>query len=190
MPKDPLRPFVVRVADHEVMGARHRVFRAALPTSEADSDALDVTLVEGQVSVSTASGESDKATKTRFVPLNPGDRVRFSERGGRAAKGLQRLTMQIDRPHIDQLIAWRRSEAVFDDVPLSEAVAEMHRYTGSLSCWSATSHSRGCASADYLARARTSALRARRLRCTGWSCTIAKTIWNLRRVAKVEEVGE
>jgi transmembrane sensor len=37
--------------------------------------------------------------------------------------------MQMDRPHVDQLMAWRRSEAVFDDVPLSDAVAEMNRHS-------------------------------------------------------------
>jgi len=37
--------------------------------------------------------------------------------------------MQMDRPHVDQLMAWRRNEAVFDDVPLSDAVAEMNRYS-------------------------------------------------------------
>jgi transmembrane sensor len=29
----------------------------------------------------------------------------------------------------DRLMAWRRSEAVFDDVTLSEAAAEMNRYS-------------------------------------------------------------
>jgi transmembrane sensor len=35
----------------------------------------------------------------------------------------------MDRPDVDQLMAWRRNEAAFDDVPLSDAVAEMNRYS-------------------------------------------------------------
>ena len=53
--------------------------------------------------------------------------MRLSEQRGSAAS--QRVTMQMDRPRIDQLMAWRRSEAVFDDVLLSDAVAEMNRYS-------------------------------------------------------------
>lgn len=88
-----------------------------------------MTLTDGQVSVRAASGESDKGAEARPVLLKPGDRLRLRELGGKAAKGAQRVTMQMDRPHVDQLMAWRRSEAVFDDVPLSDAVAEMNRYS-------------------------------------------------------------
>ena len=35
---------------------------------------------------------------------------------------------QVDRPNLEQVVAWKRSEAVFDNVPLAEAVAEMNRY--------------------------------------------------------------
>lgn len=127
--KDARRPFVVRVADREVV-ALGTVFSVRLTsTSEFGSDALDVTLIEGQVNVRAASGERDKASETRPVLLNPGDRLRLSKPGGRAAKGPQGVTMQMDRPYVDQLMAWRRSEADFDDVPLSDAVAEMNRYS-------------------------------------------------------------
>ena len=127
--KDAHRPFVVQVADREVV-ALGTVFSVRLtPIGEIGGDALDVTLIEGQVSVRAASGESKKASGARPVLLKPGDRLRLSEPGGKAAKGRQRVTMQMDRPHVDQLMAWRRSEAVFDDVPLSDAVAEMNRYS-------------------------------------------------------------
>ena len=76
-----------------------------------------------------ATNVGELRTVTRSVLLKPGDRLRLSEPSGRAAKGSQRVTMQMDRPHVDQLMAWRRSEAVFDDVPLSDAVAEMNRYS-------------------------------------------------------------
>lgn len=39
------------------------------------------------------------------------------------------MRAQLDRPNVDQLMAWRRSEVIFDDLPLSDAVAEMNRYS-------------------------------------------------------------
>lgn len=127
--KDSCRPFVVQVADREVV-ALGTVFSVRLiPTNEIGSNALDVTLIEGQVSVRDGSGASDKTEETRPVLLKPGDRLRLSEPDGRATAVTQRVTVQMDRPPVDQLMAWRRSEAVFDDVPLSNAVAEMNRYS-------------------------------------------------------------
>ena len=126
--KDPLRPFVVQVGDREVV-ALGTIFSVRLGTTGEISGVLAVTLIEGQVSVRSASRTSDKAEETRPVLLTPGDRLRLNEPGGRATEGSQRVVMQMDRPHVDQLIAWRRGEAVFDDVPLSDAVAEMNRYS-------------------------------------------------------------
>lgn len=127
--KDARRPFVVHVADREVV-ALGTVFSVRLTsTNEIGSNALDVTLIEGQVSVCAATGESDKAAETRPILLKPGDRLRVSEPGGKGSAGAQRVTMKMDRPHADHLMAWRRNEAVFDDVPLSDAVAEMNRYS-------------------------------------------------------------
>ena len=127
--KDAHRPFVVRVGDGEVL-ALGTVFSVRLtPANGIDGDALAVTLIEGQVSVRTAHGEKDEAEAMLPVQLKPGDRLRLSEQGDKVTKGAQRVSKQLDRPHVDQLMAWRRSEAVFDDVPLSEAVGEMNRYS-------------------------------------------------------------
>lgn len=46
-----------------------------------------------------------------------------------AANKLHDVSVQVDRPRIGQALAWKRGEAVFDDVPLSKAVAEMNRYS-------------------------------------------------------------
>ncbi len=35
----------------------------------------------------------------------------------------------VDHPRIDQIVAWKRGEALFDDVSLEQAVAEMNRYS-------------------------------------------------------------
>jgi transmembrane sensor len=34
-----------------------------------------------------------------------------------------------DRPRLDQVLAWKRGEAVFDNASLPEALAEMNRYS-------------------------------------------------------------
>jgi transmembrane sensor len=115
------------VAQREVV-ALATVFSLRLtPTNGIHSNVLDVTLIEGQVSVRAISRASDNAAETQTVLLKPGDRLRLCEPGGSAAS--QGVTMQMDRPHIDQLMAWRRSEAVFDDISLSDAVTEMNRYS-------------------------------------------------------------
>ena len=91
---------------------------------------------------------------------------------------------------LDQLLAWRRNEADFDDVPLSDAVAEMNRYSSSQSFWSATRHRRSFASAGCFKRAATSPLPARWLRCTGWLCMIVEIAGSLSRVVDAEEIRE
>jgi transmembrane sensor len=35
----------------------------------------------------------------------------------------------MDRPLIEQVLAWKRDEAIFDNVSLVDAVAEMNRYS-------------------------------------------------------------
>jgi transmembrane sensor len=99
------------------------------PTIGHGGDELSVTLMEGQVSVSTAHGEKEEISTAQPVLLKPGDRLRLSEPSDKAIRGAQRERAQLDRPHVDQLMAWRRSEAVFDDALLSEAVVEMNRYS-------------------------------------------------------------
>ena len=124
--KDSARPFVVRVADSEVV-AVGTVFAVRLTQGRggANPNALDVTLIEGQVTVRAAQGASGLAPE-RTVQMRAGERVRLAaasaSSGGSSAA-------QVDRPNLEQLVAWRRSEAVFDDTPLADAVAEMNRYS-------------------------------------------------------------
>lgn len=69
--KDAHRPFVVQVANREVV-ALGTVFSVRLiPANPIGADALDVTLVEGQVGVRTAGGEGDNAAQTSPVVLSP-----------------------------------------------------------------------------------------------------------------------
>lgn len=110
---DAVRPFAVRAAAGEVVaiGTVFSVRRAG--------DALAVTLIEGQVAVRSALPESGESV-TQQVVLRPGERLSI---GGRDA------SPRVDKPRIDQVTAWKRGEASFDDVSLAEAVAEMNRYS-------------------------------------------------------------
>jgi transmembrane sensor len=123
--KDPLRPFVVRAGGSEVV-ALGTVFAVRFTAQAAvGRDALAVTLIEGQVAVLPAAGATGLAP-ARTVRMVAGDRVRLSgsELGPeRSAKA------EMDRPNLEQVVAWKRSEAVFDDASLLEAVAEMNRYS-------------------------------------------------------------
>jgi transmembrane sensor len=126
--KDPRRPFVVRVAGSEVV-ALGTVFSVRLTANGGrGSDALAVTLIEGHVSVSAAaSGDADGVAPPKPLLMQPGERVRLTKAA--AGPSASSATLQVDRPRIDQALAWKRSEAVFDDTSLADAVAEMNRYS-------------------------------------------------------------
>lgn len=123
--KDPLRPFVVRVGGSEVV-ALGTVFAVRFVAPKGvGRESLAVTLIEGQVALQPAAGASGLAP-ARTVRMVAGDRVRLS--GGEL--GLDRSAKaELDRPNLEQAVAWKRSEAVFDDVSLLDAVAEMNRYS-------------------------------------------------------------
>ena len=123
--KDARRPFVVRLGGCEViaLGTVFSVWRAG--ASDAASESLAVTLIEGSVMVRAASEVAHGLAPTQSLSMAAGDRVRLTEAVGAAA----RVTTQMDRPRMDEVVAWKRSEAVFDDVALADAVSEMNRYS-------------------------------------------------------------
>ncbi len=49
--------------------------------------------------------------------LGAGERLRISAHGSR-----------LDKPSLEKVTAWQRGQLVFEDTPLSEAVAEFNRY--------------------------------------------------------------
>lgn len=123
--KDASRPFVVRVGGSEVV-ALGTVFSVRLTEhSEALADSLAVTLIEGRVTVRAASEGDHRLAPAQPLSMAAGERVRFAE----AVGAVPRATMQVDRPRMDQVIAWKRNEAVFNDVALADAVSEMNRYS-------------------------------------------------------------
>lgn len=105
--KDALRPFVVTAGDRQVVavGTAFDVAR--------DGDRMSVTMVEGKVIVH----QPGHAVRDRT--LIAGDRLRL----GRAPADTKQ-----DRPDVLAVTAWQSGRAVFDDTPLSEAIAELNRY--------------------------------------------------------------
>ncbi|MFG6429803.1 FecR family protein [Roseateles sp. LYH14W] len=121
--KDASRPFVVRAAGTEVVATGTAFMLQTSPTAKPGDQALAVTLVEGQVVVRSAAGEG-RLLETPLVMV-PGQRLRLS-RSDEAQRPA--TATRVDRPLMDQVLAWRRGEARFDNVSLLEAVDEMNRY--------------------------------------------------------------
>lgn len=122
---NPSRPFIVRAGGSEVV-AIGTVFAVRLTTEEAGTkDALAVTLLDGQVALQAAPGGRGIAPK-QPLHMVAGERIRLL---GYSTGSQQPANVQRDRPNTAQLVAWKRSEAVFDDVSLPDAVAEMNRYS-------------------------------------------------------------
>ena len=126
--KDASRPFVVRAAGSEVQATGTAFVVRYTPQAAGLQEAVDVTLVEGRVVVlETRAGTP--AERASSVEMAPGERLRVSGRAGLRKLPAESLTPKLDRPRVAQLLAWTRGEAVFDDVSLAEAVAEMNRYS-------------------------------------------------------------
>lgn len=125
--KDAGRPFVVRASGSEVV-ALGTVFLVRLGVDFPEAaDSLAVTLIEGSVIVRATEEVARGLAPTQPISMAAGDRVRLAE----AVGALSQVTTRADRPRVDQLVAWKRSEAVFDDVALAVAVSEMNRYSRS-----------------------------------------------------------
>jgi len=132
-------------------------------------DAFGVTLLEGQVVVQRSGGT---------VVMAPGERLRVgraADKSGRAAPRGGRL----DRPVLDQLLAWQRGVAVLDDVSLAEAVAEMNRYS-TVPIRGADSQAGGCASAASSVSGTRRPWRSRWRSCMARSCGRATAAWSWR----------
>jgi len=122
--KDASRPFVVRIAGSEVVAVGTAFSVRYAPGSRA-GDQLTVTLVEGRVDVRPAGRHPDAIAPTRPVEMNAGERL-LLDRPSRAPAAA--VVARVDRPNVERVLAWKRSEAVFDNTPLPDAVAEMNRY--------------------------------------------------------------
>jgi len=124
--KRPEWPFIVSAGGQNV-----RAVGTAFDV-RTERDQMMVTLLEGQVTVGAttnplALGEAASRQALRAMhpernaiyTLTPGERLVF-----RASR-----TPQVDYPSLETATAWRHGQVVLDNTPLSDAVAEMNRYS-------------------------------------------------------------
>lgn len=124
--KDASRPFVVRAAGSEVV-ALGTAFSVRFAGGSKDDVSLAVTLIEGRVDVRPASERgAGGLAPSRAVVLQPGDRLQLN-RPSRSV--IASVVPTLDRPNVEQVMAWKRREAVFQESALSDAVQEMNRYS-------------------------------------------------------------
>jgi len=113
--QDRTRPFIVRTGRQQVR---------ALGTSfviRRDADSTTVTLIDGRVSVANGMDASEASTPSHeSVVLAPGERLTIGTRTRRPS---------IDHPQIENVTAWRQGRIELRDMPLSDAVSEMNRYS-------------------------------------------------------------
>lgn len=118
--KDPDRPFVV-VAGEQRITAIGTVFDVRFEGTE-----IEVTLVEGLVEVqpdeASAPALTSSARRVEPVRLVSGQSLRTSATGTDQPPAVETVDA-------DQATLWRQGQVFFDDVPLSEAAAEMNRYS-------------------------------------------------------------
>lgn len=126
--KEASRPFVVQAADAAVTATGTAFLVRVVPSGAGVPEALDVTLVEGQVIVQ-GSGSSSAPAIAQPVVMAAGERLRIRSDQGSHRSPRPAAAPALDRPRMDQLLAWRRGEAVFADLSLLEAVTEMNRYS-------------------------------------------------------------
>ena len=113
--KDKARPFIVDTPAGFV-----RVTGTIFNVRTEAATELDVTVVEGSVQV--RPGELGGAKPSGPVDIGPGDNLH----GGSQGVSIRALSAGA----LDDALAWRRGQVVFDGVPLSEALACYSRYHG------------------------------------------------------------
>jgi transmembrane sensor len=112
--KDPSRPFIVETPAGSV-----RVTGTKFDVRSEDVGAFEVTVVEGSV-----QARPGNAIPTPPAPLalTVGDRISF---------GPERVEHHtLSTAELDDALAWRRGQIIFNKTPLREAVARFARYHG------------------------------------------------------------
>lgn len=124
--KNPARPFIV-AANHVAVRAVGTAFNVRLL-----ADAVDVLVTQGKVQVNNAgSGESLLPASERPEPtvLVQGERVRVPltpTAVSAAPAGLE--VTEVDPLEIQRALAWQERRLEFEDMPLTEVVAEFNRH--------------------------------------------------------------
>ena len=110
--KDPARPFIVETPAGSV-----RITGTVFNVRAETPAALEVLVVEGSVQVRPVEAGAD-----RPVLLGAGDKFSAGPGGG--------TVQALPAGAIDDALAWRRGQIVFDGVPLRDALARFARYHG------------------------------------------------------------
>ncbi|MGN6376128.1 MAG: FecR family protein [Sphingomonas sp.] len=108
------RPFIVFAGDKRV-----RAVGTSFIVRRIDGN-VEVTLLRGKVEVTQVARGRTATDGTKPTVLVPGERL-IADKDAPAA---------IDTPAIDTVTAWRRGQIVFDETPLSGAIAQLERYGG------------------------------------------------------------
>jgi transmembrane sensor len=106
---ETLRPFTVAARDLKVrdLGTRFTVRHRA--------DKVRVVLLEGAADI------RDSASGRVLTVLKPGQQVESPAKGA---------TLRLSTANLGRVLAWRDRQAVFEDTPLAEALAEVEQRTG------------------------------------------------------------
>jgi transmembrane sensor len=112
--KNQPRPFVVEAGDRRVT-AHGTAFDVRLD----DHDQLQVTLIEGRVSVDTVNASGAGPKVPEHEDLLPGDQLTVTT----ARPAMKRKT------DVAKVVVWREGQIIFDDDTLATAVAEVNRYS-------------------------------------------------------------
>ena len=110
--KDPSRPFIVETPSGSVR-VTGTVFNVRTEPGEA---LFEVTVVEGSVEVRPRE--------------SAGGPVALQAHDFLSVKAKQVTQREISEAELEEVLAWRHGQIVFNDVPLSEAVARFARYHG------------------------------------------------------------
>lgn len=110
----PRWPFIVTAGGREI-----RALGTAFEVRRYGSEQVSITLVEGRIVVAPAGKVGSRRAPDLTVLTSAGERLTFAP--NRAPR--------LDRPVLNQVIAWQNGEVVFDSTPLSDAAREMNRYS-------------------------------------------------------------
>jgi transmembrane sensor len=107
---DPTHPFVVWTAGRQVtdLGTKFDI--------RQDASRLEVAVMEGRVSVGG-------------TPSAPSQRLLLSQGDVLIATAVSMSVVKKPEQKIAKQLGWRHGTLVFDDVPLSEAITELNRYS-------------------------------------------------------------
>jgi transmembrane sensor len=110
--KDPSRPFIVETPAGSV-----RVTGTVFNVRAEPADAVfEVTVVEGSVEVRPRE--------------SPGGPIALKAQDYLSVKAKQVARRAMSETELEEMLAWRNGQIVFNDVPLAEAVARFARYHG------------------------------------------------------------